>query len=256
MNPLRQGSGGQGEAVIALHGVSKAFGTQKVLDDVSLEVAKGSAFCLLGRSGTGKSVTLRHIIGLMTPDRGRVVVHGKDVTQLRGRELSEVRRSMGFLFQSAALFDSITVGENVAFPLRRHTDWPDRRIREVAASKLADVGLEDDYKKMPSDLSGGMKKRAGLARAMALDPDILLVDEPSAGLDPITAGEIDELLVGLKKKGTTVVMVTHNIPSARHVADEMALLHDGRIVARGTADELDRSDDELVRTFMRSQGAG
>lgn len=244
------------EPVIRLDGVTKSFDNRKVLDDVTLEVAEGKGFCLLGRSGTGKSVTLKHIIGLMKPDRGRVLVHGKDVSTLKRRELSEVRRTMGFLFQNSALFDSITVGENVAFPLRRHTDWPDAKIREVAKSKLADVGLSDEFDKMPSDLSGGMKKRAGLARAMALDPDILLVDEPSAGLDPITGDEIDELLVDLKKKGTTLVMVTHNIPSARHVADELAMLHEGKLIARGTADELDHSDNPLVRTFMRSESAG
>jgi phospholipid/cholesterol/gamma-HCH transport system ATP-binding protein len=244
------------EPAIRLEGVSKSFDSKRVLDEVTLDVATGSGFCLLGRSGTGKSVTLKHIIGLLKPDRGHVFVHGHDVTAVDRRELAEIRRSMGFLFQTAALFDSISVGENAAFPLRHHTDWPDRKIREVAKSKLADVGLADDFDKMPAELSGGMKKRAGLARAMALDPDILLVDEPSAGLDPITADEIDELLVDLKKKGRTIVMVTHNIPSARHVADEMALLHEGRIVARGTPEELDRSDDQLVRTFMRSQGAG
>jgi phospholipid/cholesterol/gamma-HCH transport system ATP-binding protein len=183
-------------------------------------------------------------------------VHGKDVSRLKGRELAGVRRSMGFLFQNSALFDSISVGENVAFPLRRHTEWPDARIREVARAKLADVGLDKDYDKMPGDLSGGMKKRAGLARAMALDPDILLVDEPSAGLDPITADEIDELLLGLKKQGTTLVVVTHNIPSARHVGDELAMLHEGHVIARGTAAELDRSDHEMVRAFMRSENAG
>ena len=245
-----------GEPAIRLEGVSKSFDRRKVLDDVSLDVVEATCFCLLGRSGTGKSVTLKHIIGLLKPDQGRVFVHGKDVTELKRRELSEVRQSMGFLFQNAALFDSITVGENVAFPMRRHTDWDERKIRETAKSKLADVGLADDFDKMPSDLSGGMKKRAGLARAMALDPDILLVDEPSAGLDPITGDEIDELLVDLKKKGTTLVMVTHNIPSARHVADELAMLHEGKVIARGTAAELDRSDNELVRTFMRSEGAG
>jgi len=244
------------EPAIRLEGVTKTFDNRKVLDDVTLDVPEGKGFCLLGRSGTGKSVTLKHIIGLMKPDRGRVLVHGKDVTSLKRRELSEVRRSMGFLFQNSALFDSITVGENVAFPLRRHTDWPDAKIREVAKSKLADVGLADDFDKMPSDLSGGMKKRAGLARAMALDPDILLVDEPSAGLDPITGNEIDELLVELKKKGTTLVMVTHNIPSARHVADELAMLHEGKLIARGTADELDRCENPLVRAFMRSEGTG
>jgi phospholipid/cholesterol/gamma-HCH transport system ATP-binding protein len=241
---------------IKLEGVTKSFGTMKVLDNVTLEVAAGTGFCLLGRSGTGKSVTLKHIVGLMQPDAGRVLVHGKNVSVLKGRELADVRRSMGFLFQSAALFDSISVGENVAFPLRRHTDWPDKKIREIARQKLSEVGLERDYDKMPSDLSGGMRKRAGLARAMALDPGILLVDEPSAGLDPITSDEIDELLVGLKKKGTTLIVVTHNIPSARHIGDELAMLHQGKVIARGTAAELDRSEHELVRTFMRSEGAG
>jgi len=241
---------------IKLEHVSKSFDNRKVLDDVTLDIAEGSAFCLLGRSGTGKSVTLKHIIGLLRPDRGHVFVHGKDVAALTGRELSEVRRSIGFLFQSAALFDSMTVGENVAFPLRRHTDWPDARIRAVARAKLADVGLDADYDKMPADLSGGMKKRAGLARAMALEPDILLVDEPSAGLDPITAREIDQLLVDLKKKGATIVVVTHNIPSARFIGDELAMLHDGHLIARGSAEELDRSDDEMVRAFMRSEGSG
>jgi phospholipid/cholesterol/gamma-HCH transport system ATP-binding protein len=241
---------------IRLEGVTKAFNGRKVLDDVTLDVAPGTAFSLLGRSGTGKSVTLKHIIGLLQPDRGKVYVHGKEVSALKGKELSAVRRSMGFLFQTAALFDSITVGENVAFPLRRHTDWPDSKIREVAKAKLADVGLDKDFDKMPADLSGGMRKRAGLARAMALDPDILLVDEPSAGLDPITSDEIDDLLVALKKKGTTLVVVTHNIPSARHVGDELAMLHEGRVIARGTAAELERSEHELVRTFMRSEGGG
>jgi phospholipid/cholesterol/gamma-HCH transport system ATP-binding protein len=241
---------------VKLEGVTKAFEDHKVLDNITLEVAQGKGFCLLGRSGTGKSVTLKHIIGLLRPDSGHVYVHGKDVAALKGRELAEVRRSMGFLFQNSALFDSISVGENVAFPMRRHTDWSDSKIREVARAKLTDVDLENDYDKMPADLSGGMKKRAGLARAMALDPDILLVDEPSAGLDPITSAEIDALLVNLKKKGTTLVVVTHNIPSARHVADELAMLHDGRIVAQGTAEELDRSDDEMVRAFMRSEGSG
>lgn len=256
MNAPRERAAGKDGPAIRLEGVSKSFQHLKVLDDITLEVAQGTGFCLLGRSGTGKSVTLKHIMGLMKPDSGGVFVHGKDVTKLKRRELGEVRRGMGFLFQNAALFDSITVGENVAFPMRRHTDWDERKILEVAKSKLADVGLADAFNKMPGDLSGGMKKRAGLARAMALDPDILLVDEPSAGLDPITGDEIDELLVDLKKKGTTLVMVTHNIPSARHVADELAMLHEGRIIAQGTAEELDRSDNVLVRTFMRSEAGG
>ena len=244
------------ESAIRLEGVSKAFDGRTVLDDVTLDVAPATAFCLLGRSGTGKSVTLKHIVGLLKPDKGHVYVHGKDVPSLARHELAGVRKCMGFLFQSSALFDSITVGENVAFPLRRHTDWPDEKIRSVAKAKLADVGLEKDFDKMPADLSGGMRKRAGLARAMALDPDILLADEPTAGLDPITSDEIDELLLGLKQKGTTIVVVTHNIPSARHVGDQLAMLHEGHVIARGTVEELDRSDEELVRAFMRSENAG
>jgi phospholipid/cholesterol/gamma-HCH transport system ATP-binding protein len=236
--------------------VSTAFGMRKVLDDLSFEIPQGQAFCLLGRSGTGKSVALRHIIGLVKADSGRVFVENKDITTLGGRELADVRKHMGVLFQNAALFDSMSVGENVAFPMHRHTDWSDAEIRERAMAKLSDVGLAKDFDTMPADLSGGMKKRAGLARAMALDPAILLVDEPSAGLDPITGDEIDDLLVGLKKSGTTLVMVTHNIPSARHVADELAMLHEGRIIAQGTAVELDRSADALVRAFMRSEAGG
>jgi phospholipid/cholesterol/gamma-HCH transport system ATP-binding protein len=163
---------------------------------------------------------------------------------------------MGFLFQNAALFDSMSVGENVAFPMRRHTDWSDGEIRERAQRKLETVGLDKDFDKMPGDLSGGMKKRAGLARAMALDPPILLVDEPSAGLDPITAGEIDELLVKTKQGGTTLVIVTHNIPSARVIGDEFAVLHEGRMLASGTIEALDASGEPLVQAFMRAQGGG
>jgi phospholipid/cholesterol/gamma-HCH transport system ATP-binding protein len=163
---------------------------------------------------------------------------------------------MGFLFQNAALFDSMSVGENVAFPMRRHTNWSDADIRERVQHKLADVGLDKEFDKMPGDLSGGMKKRAGLARAMALDPAILLVDEPSAGLDPITAGEIDELLVKTKQGGTTLVVVTHNIPSARVIGDEFAVLQDGRLLVNGTLDTLDASEEPLVQAFMRSQGGG
>jgi phospholipid/cholesterol/gamma-HCH transport system ATP-binding protein len=246
-----------GTPTVRLDHVSKAFGSRRVLDDVSFEVPAGRGFVILGRSGTGKSVTLRHIIGLVRPDQGRVFVDDDEISALAGTELSRVRTKIGFLFQSAALFDSISVGENVAFPMRRHTDLTDADIRRRATEKLEAVGLEREYNRMPSDLSGGMRKRAGLARALALDPRILLVDEPSAGLDPITSDEIDALLVDLKKRGgTTLVVVTHNIPSARRLGDELLMLHEGRIVARGTPAELDRHDDELVRAFMTSQNAG
>jgi phospholipid/cholesterol/gamma-HCH transport system ATP-binding protein len=236
--------------------VSKAFGALKVLDDISFEIPTGRAFCLLGRSGTGKSVALRHIVALVQPDSGKVFVEERDMTTLARHELADVRKHMGFLFQNAALFDSMSVGDNVAFPMRRHTDWSDADIRERAKNKLADVGLEKDFDKMPGDLSGGMKKRAGLARAMALDPAILLVDEPSAGLDPITAGEIDELLVKTKQGGTTLVVVTHNIPSARVIGDAFAVLQDGRLLVNGPIESLDASDEPLVQAFMRAQGGG
>jgi phospholipid/cholesterol/gamma-HCH transport system ATP-binding protein len=244
------------DAIVRLDHVSKSFGTHRVLDDVTLDIPKGTAFVLLGRSGTGKSVALRHIIGLVRPDAGRILIEGRDIGPLDARGLTEVRKHIGFLFQNAALFDSMTVGENAAFPLRRHTRLSDHEIRDRARQKLADVGLEREFDKMPADLSGGMKKRAALARAMALNPGILLVDEPSAGLDPITSREIDELLVERKRGGTTLVVVTHNIPSARTIGDELALLHDGRLVARGTASELDRDREPLVQAFMRSQGGG
>ena len=242
---------------VKLDRVSKAFGTRRVLDDVSFEVPAGAGFVILGRSGTGKSVTLRHIVGLMTPDRGRVFVGADEISGLSGAELSRVRRTIGFLFQNAALFDSISVGENVAFPLRRHTRLSDREVRERATEKLEAVGLGSEYDKMPAALSGGMRKRAGLARALALDPPILLVDEPSAGLDPITADEIDGLLLGLKERGgTTLILVTHDLASARRLGDTLLMLHEGRIVAQGTAADLERSSDSLVKSFMSSQHSG
>ena len=205
-----------GAPVIELRRVTKRFGARMVLDDVSLTVPAARGFCLLGRSGTGKSVTLKHIIGLLAPDSGHVLVEGADVGAMTTRELSKMRLRIGYLFQNAALFDSMTVGENVAFPLRRHTRLSNDAIVQRATELLARVGLERDYDKMPADLSGGMRKRAGLSRAMALDPPILLVDEPSAGLDPVTSAEIDALLLDLKRRaGTTLVVVTHHMASAQ-----------------------------------------
>jgi phospholipid/cholesterol/gamma-HCH transport system ATP-binding protein len=242
---------------VRLEHVSKSFGSRKVLDDLSFNVPKGRAFVILGRSGTGKSVTLRHIVALVRPDAGRVFVEESEVSVLQGLELARVRRGIGFLFQNGALFDSITVGENVAFPLRRHTPLPDADIRERALGKLRAVGLEREYDKMPAALSGGMRKRAALARAMVLDPPLLLVDEPSAGLDPITTDEIDKLLSDLKEQaGTTLIIVTHNIPSARRLGDTFAMLHEGRIIEQGSADALARSHNALVRAFLTSQNAG
>ena len=242
---------------VRLDDVSKTFGTRTVLDGVSFDVAPGTGFIILGRSGTGKSVTLRHIVRLILPDRGRVFVEGDEISALEGPALARVRQKIGFLFQNAALFDSITVGENVEFPLRRHTQLSDREIRERAREKLASVGLDKEYDKMPAALSGGMRKRAGLARALALDPPIVLVDEPSAGLDPITADEIDTLLLELKERGgTTLIVVTHNIPSAKRLGDHLVMLDQGRIVAQGTAEDLERSSEPMVRAFMSSQHSG
>lgn len=245
------------DTAVRLENVSKAFDGTKVLDGVSFEVKKSSLFCILGRSGTGKSVTLRHIIGLVKPDSGRIFVEDEDITEMARPELIRIRKKLGFLFQYAALFDSITVFENVAFPLRRHTNLSEAEIENVVKDKLASVGLEKHLNKMPDELSGGMKKRVGLARALAMEPSILLVDEPGAGLDPITSAEIDELILELKReRGVTVVMVTHNIPSARRLADELVFLNQGKLAARGSVADLERSQDPLVRSFMVSEGSG
>jgi phospholipid/cholesterol/gamma-HCH transport system ATP-binding protein len=256
--PARDRIDASGEApAVRLDHVSKAFGGRRVLDEVSLDVPRGAGFVILGRSGTGKSVTLRHIIGLTRPDSGRVFVNGEEISAMQGEPLARLRQQIGFLFQSGALFDSLTVGENVAFPLRRHSRLPDAEVRQRVMAKLESVGLGRDYDKMPGDLSGGMRKRAGLARAMALDPQLLLVDEPSAGLDPITSEEIDQLLLDLKERErTTLVVVTHNIPSARKLGDELVMLHAGRIAARGTVADLEASQDPLVHAFMASSHAG
>ena len=247
----------QSDQPIQLERVSKRFGAFRVLDDVSLGVSQGEATVVLGRSGTGKSVLLKHIVGLLLPDQGQVFVQGQDITVLSVADIARVRRQIGFLFQNAALFDSMTVGDNVGFPLRRHTQLSDERIRVRAREKLALVGLDRDYDKLPATLSGGMRKRAGLARAMALDPAILLVDEPSAGLDPITSEEIDDLLVRVKHElGTTLIVVTHNIPSARRIGDTLVFLHEGRVLARGTAAQLESSEHSIVRQFMSSEAGG
>ena len=235
--------------------VSKAFGDRTILNEISFEVPRGEAFCLLGRSGSGKSLTLKHMIGLIKPDSGEIYLDGMPITKLRSAELAEVRKGIGFLFQYSALFDSITVGENVAFPLRWHTRLSSDQVRERATELLDQVGLAADYDKMPTELSGGMRKRAGLARALALEPSILLVDEPSSGLDPITSAEIDNLLLRMKQhKGTTLVVVTHNIPSAQRIGDELALLEGGTIVERGTPDQFRTSHQDTVRQFMAATG--
>lgn len=244
------------ETAIRFDRVTKSFGSHKVLDDVSFHVPPGTALCVLGRSGTGKSVLLKQLVGLMKPDQGRIYVDEQEITGLNAAELARVRMRMGFLFQYSALFDSISVGENVAFPLRRHTRLSDAEIDGLVHEKLRRVGLEAARHKAPSEISGGMRKRVGLARALALGPSVLLADEPSSGLDPVTSQEIDELLLDLKRtEGTTMVVVTHNIPSARRIGDELAVLHQGRILASGSAAELEGSEHPLVQEFMKSEGA-
>jgi phospholipid/cholesterol/gamma-HCH transport system ATP-binding protein len=233
--------------------VSKGFDSRRVLDHVSFEVPRGQACCIMGRSGTGKSVTLKLLLGLLKPDEGRIYVNDVQIEALDTAGLVDVRKTIGFLFQYSALFDSLTVGENVAFPLRRHTRMPKREIDERVRERLAAVGLEAELERMPLELSGGMRKRVGLARALALEPSILLVDEPSSGLDPITTREIDNLLTDLKSSGkTTMVVVTHDVSSARRIGDKLVILHEGRIIAQGTAKELDQNPDNVVRQFMES----
>ncbi|MGH9771457.1 MAG: ABC transporter ATP-binding protein [Candidatus Acidiferrales bacterium] len=243
---------GDGGPALRFDHVFKSFDGSKVLDDVSFQVAAGHAFCLLGRSGTGKSVTLKLMIGLMKPDRGAISIHGNEIQNLREAKLAEARKEVGFLFQDAALFDSISVAENVAFPLRRHTHKSEKEIRAVVHEKLEEVELGKEGNKMPDELSGGMRKRAGLARALSLDPSILLIDEPSSGLDRITAAEIYQLLLELKKKkNVTLVVVTHDVTGARTFSNQFAVLDNGKIVGCGGADELAQSDNPLVRELSR-----
>jgi phospholipid/cholesterol/gamma-HCH transport system ATP-binding protein len=239
------------DQIIVLDHVSKSFGSKPVLQDVSLNVAPGEALCLLGRSGTGKSVTLKLMIALLLPDNGQIRIGGENIDTLKGEQLSHVRRKMGFLFQSAALFDSWTVYENLALPLRRLTSKSKKEIDESVDFFLNEVGLISDKNKMPVELSGGMKKRAGLARALVLEPEILLVDEPSSGLDRITAAEIDDLLLDQKtKRKTTMVIVTHDARGARRVGDRFAVLDQGCLLALGTADELDHCGNAIVNKLF------
>ena len=236
---------------IRFDNVSKSFGGKHVLENVSFDVPQGEVCCILGRSGTGKSVTLKLLLGLLKPDSGKIFMNDLEIEALDSAHLVKARKSMGFLFQYSALFDSMSVGENVAFPLRRHTSMSEKEIQAAVRERLASVGLENDLDQMPLELSGGMRKRAGLARALALDPSILLVDEPSSGLDPVTTREIDTLLQGLKSAGnTTIVVVTHNMTSARRIGDRLIVLSEGHIVAQGSVREMDQSDIEVVRQFM------
>lgn len=237
---------------IVIRDLRKSFGSQIVLDGIDLSVSQGETLAVLGRSGTGKSVLLKLIIGLQSPDSGSIRIFGEEVTTMGRESLNGIRKKIGFLFQQAALYDSLTIGENVAFPLDRHKALPASERRERVHALLSSVGMEAYPNKLPSEISGGMQKRVGLARALALEPVILLFDEPTAGLDPITAAEISNLILELKKKnGITSIMVTHDIRAARAFSNRLVLADQGKIVAEGTAQDLDKSPDPLVAQFMR-----
>jgi phospholipid/cholesterol/gamma-HCH transport system ATP-binding protein len=239
--------------VVRVESLWKTFGSHMVLNGISLCVNRGETLAVLGRSGTGKSVLLRIIIGLETPDSGSVYIHGRNIAGLSLDRMSEIRKKMGFLFQHAALYDSLTVAENVAFPLVHHrkgmrSSERNERVRQL----LAEVGMEGNLGKMPSDISGGMQKRVGLARALALDPEILLLDEPTAGLDPISSGEIDDLILTLQRERRMAsIVVTHDLHSARTIANRLALLDQGNVVIEGTFEDLQQSEIGFVENFLK-----
>ncbi len=240
------------ESPIVIQDLRKSFGQQEVLNGIDLVVNGGETLAVLGRSGTGKSVLLKLVVGLQKPDSGSIRVLGQDIAKLDGDRLNEIRKKIGFLFQSAALYDSLTVEENVAFPLARHTRMSEAERKSRARELLSAVGMESDLEKLPSEISGGMQKRVGLARALALDPEILLFDEPTAGLDPITAAEIGKLIVEQQKeRNITSVVVTHEIHSAKIFADRFVLMNEGKILADGAFDDLRKSRNTFVAEFLR-----
>jgi phospholipid/cholesterol/gamma-HCH transport system ATP-binding protein len=251
--PAIESSSGKSDGpAVVLQGLHRSFGSQVVLDGIDLTVQSGETLAVLGRSGTGKSVLLKLIIGLQKPDSGSIRIHGEEITLLQLDALNELRKKMGFLFQHAALYDSLTVEQNIAFPLKRHTKMTESEQGDRVKELLAGVGMEGDLQKMPSDLSGGMQKRVGLARALALKPTILLLDEPTAGLDPITSGEINELILKLQEAHEMAcVVVTHDLHSAKTIADRLALLHEGKVLIEGTFDELEKSENEFVSEFLK-----
>jgi phospholipid/cholesterol/gamma-HCH transport system ATP-binding protein len=240
------------EPAIDIQSVSKSFGSQHVLDGVSFQVVRGETRAILGRSGTGKSVLLKIITGLLVPDEGAAVILGTNMATASTQQINEVRKQMGFLFQHAALYDSLTVGDNVAFPLVHHRrDMSASERNDRVAELLKEVDLDGHADKMPADISGGMQKRAGLARALALDPVVLLLDEPTAGLDPISSGEIDELILSLQKQHQLAsIVVTHDMMSAKTIATRIALMDKGKVVIEGSFDELQQSDQPFVKQFL------
>lgn len=243
--------------VIRVNNLVKEFDGRRVIDNLNFEVKKGEILVLMGGSGCGKSTLLRHLIGAMKPTSGSIEIFNQDITKLHEEELNKVRLKFGILFQSGALYNSMTLGENVALPLREHTDLPEETIQIMVKMKLEMVGLRDFEHLLPSQISGGMKKRIGLARAIALDPELMYYDEPSAGLDPIVSGVIDELMIDLNKKmGITSVVVTHEMDSAFRIATRMILLYKGAVVADGTPQEIKNSKEPLVQQFINGSPDG
>lgn len=240
--------------MIEARNLVKSFGRQRVLDGVNIKIEKGESVCIIGRSGCGKSVLLKHLIGLIMPDSGEVIVDGILLNGLSERELIKVRRKFGMLFQGAALFDSMTVYENIAFPLRRERKWTEEEIAKKVAAALEMVDLPGIEHKMPSELSGGMRKRVGLARAIVYQPEIVLYDEPTTGLDPIMADSIDKLILRVcERLNVTSVVVTHDMRSVRRVGQRIFMLHKGRVYATGTAEEIFNSTDPIVRQFVNGE---
>ena len=240
------------DAPVVIKGLRKSFGKQTVLDGIDLSVQAGETVAVLGRSGTGKSVLLKLVIGLEKPDSGSIRILGQEIAGLEMDALNEIRKKMGFVFQQSALYDSLNVEENVAFPLRRHSGLSETERKQRVRELLGSVGLERDLEKMPSEISGGMQKRVALARAIALEPEVVLYDEPTTGLDPITASEIGNLIVDLQKQHhITSIVVTHDMHAAKKFSDRMVLLNDGTIRAQGTFEDLERSKDEFVVQYLR-----
>ena len=240
------------QADVAIEGLHKSFGAQKVLNGFNLNVAHGETVAVLGRSGTGKSVLLRLLIGLQKPDSGHIRIDGQEITGLEGKPLNEIRKKIGFLFQQGALYDSLTVEQNVEFPLSRHSTLSPEERKGRARELLQSVGMEKDIDKMPSQISGGMQKRVGLARALALSPAIVLLDEPTAGLDPITAAEIGELISQLQEKHKmTSIVVTHDLHGARHFANRLVMLDQGKILFEGSFDDLQKNTDPFVIQYLK-----
>jgi phospholipid/cholesterol/gamma-HCH transport system ATP-binding protein len=238
-------------AMIKLVDLHKSFGRQKVLDGLDLDIEEGKTTVIIGRSGGGKSVLLKHIIGLLRPEKGQILIDGTDITKLNDRALNEIRKKFGMLFQEAALFDSMTVGENVAFPLREHTTMKEKEIRETVADRLRSVGLTGVEEKMPSELSGGMRKRVGLARAIAMHPQIVLFDEPTTGLDPVMTEAINRLIIDTQKNlNLTCIVISHDIRSIFDIGHRIAMLYEGKIIENGTPEELKTSRNPVIVQFL------